>query len=70
VKKLIAITAAFGLMATALTAGGPVVVEDAEAVVVEEKPASSAGWVIPALLIAIIGIAILSDDDDTEVHSW
>ena len=66
-KRLIALAAVFALTATALTAGGPVVVED---VVVEEQAATSKGWVIPALLIAVIGTAILSSDDEAEINTW
>lgn len=66
-KKLIALTAAFGLMATTLNAGGPVIVEE---IVVEEKPASSAGWVVPALVLVIIGLAISSGNDDSQGNTW
>jgi len=59
------------LLTTALTlgalnpafAGGPVVIED-EVVEVTQKPASSAGWVLP-LLVVIAVVAIASGDDET-----
>lgn len=45
-------------------AGGPVmVVEEPE--VVAEKPASSAGMLIPILLLAAIAVAVASDDNGT-----
>ena len=63
-KKLIVATTVASALATALYAGGPVVVED-EAVVAEAAPTSK-GWVVPALLLAVIGLAIVtSDDSDT-----
>ncbi len=63
-KKVVAFSCALALGATALYAGGPVVVEDEE-VVVAEKPASSSGAFLPLLLLAVIGLAIASGDDDT-----
>lgn len=62
-KKVVALVAAMALFSTALYAGGPVVVEDV--VIVEEKPASSFGALIPLLLLALIGIATASGDDDS-----
>lgn len=48
-------------------AGGPVVVE--EEVEVTQKPASSAGWVLPLLvLIAVVAIASGDDDDEEDVQ--
>lgn len=66
-KRLIALTTACVLAAGALQAGGPVIVEDTT---VTEKPASSAGWVVPVLLLAVIGLAIASNDDDSQGATW
>jgi len=66
-KKLIALTAAFGLAASTLYAGGPVIVED---IVVEEEAASSAGWIVPALVVVILGLAIASGNDDSQGNTW
>lgn len=65
-KRLIALTAALGLGASALYAGGPVVVEDT---VVEEAAPSSSGWVLP-VIIAVISIAILTSKDDSQGQTW
>jgi len=65
-KKIVALIAAMTILSTALHAGGPVVVEDV--VVVEEKPASSSGALIPLLLLALIGLAIASGDDEGPVN--
>lgn len=66
-KKLIALTAAAVLAAGALQAGGPVIVEDTT---VTEKPASSAGWVVPVLILGVIGLAIASSNDDSQGATW
>ena len=66
-KRLIALTTAVVFAAGALQAGGPVVVEDST---VAEKPASSAGWVVPVLLLAVIGLAISSNDDTSQGATW
>ncbi|WP_136645486.1 tail fiber domain-containing protein [Tabrizicola sp. YIM 78059] len=61
------------LFSTALTlgtlnpasAGGPVAIQD-EVEVVQEKPASSSGALIPLLLVAAILVAVASGDDDPQ----
>jgi uncharacterized membrane protein YdjX (TVP38/TMEM64 family) len=61
-KKAVAIACALALGATALYAGGPVVIENVE--VAEEKPVSSSGALLPIILLAVIGLAIASGDND------
>jgi hypothetical protein len=64
-KKLVASVMALCLGASAVTAGGPVVIED-ESEVVAEKPASSVG-ILPILLVGVVLCAALcGGDDDTE----
>jgi hypothetical protein len=60
VKKIIATASALALVCSALYAGGPVIIEEDE--VVEEQAGSSA-WV-PLLLLAVIGLAVASGDND------
>lgn len=67
-KKLLAACATLALLGTALQAGGPVIVEDTA--VVAEEPATSAGWVLPAVILAVIGIAVISSDDDSGGNTW
>lgn len=63
-KKLVALTLAASVMASAAFAGGPVIIEDV--VVIEDKPASSVG-ILPLLLIPIIlCVALCGNDDDPE----
>ncbi len=63
-KKLVAMTLAASVMASASFAGGPVIIEDD--VVVVEKPASSVG-ILPLLLIPIIlCVALCGSNDDNE----
>ena len=66
-KKIIALTTAVGLMASALYAGGPVIIEDTT---VEEKPASSAGWLVPALILTAIGLAVALNNNDSQGSTW
>lgn len=61
-KKLIASVMALTLGASAVSAGGPVVVEE-EVEVVAEKPASSVG-ILPLLLIPVILCVALCGNDD------
>lgn len=62
-KALLMSTAlTLGVMSPAL-AGGPVIIED-EVEVVEAKPASSGGALIPLLLLAVIAVAVASGGDD------
>jgi hypothetical protein len=62
-RKALFLTTALTLgVMTPAFAGGPVVVED-KTEMVAEKPASSAGWVIPVLLIAAV-VAIASGGND------
>ena len=61
--KKIALAAALAVSATHAFAGGynaPVV--EAEPVVVEEKASSSAGWVVPVLLLVAVGAAVASNN--------
>jgi hypothetical protein len=62
-KNTLAAAAMLGLIGSALYAGGPVVVAE-EAVAVAEEPASSGSWVLPVILLAVIGLAITSGCDD------
>ena len=63
-KKLITAVMALTLGASAVNAGGPIVIEE-EMEVVVERPASSAGW-LPLLLIPIILCVALCGGDDDE----
>ncbi|MCX7287517.1 MAG: hypothetical protein NTW20_08125 [Rhodobacterales bacterium] len=70
-KKAFAAAALLGLIGSALYAGGPVIVTEEEPAVVAEAPASSGGWVIPVILLAVIGLAITSGGDDrARVSTW
>lgn len=60
-KKLVAMTLSASVMASAVFAGGPVIIEDE--IVVVEKPASSVG-ILPLLLIPIILCVALCGGDD------
>lgn len=62
-KKLVAMTLAASVMASAAFAGGPVIIDDD--VVIAEKPASSVG-ILPLLLIPIILCVALCGSDDDE----
>jgi hypothetical protein len=66
-KKVLAVATAFAIASSVLYAGGPVVVQE-EAAVVAEKPASSAGWVLPVVLLALIGLAVASGNDDGPIN--
>lgn len=69
-RRVLLLTSALtlGVMNPAL-AGGPVVVAD-EPEVVAEKPASSAGFIIPLLLLAaVVAVAAGNDDDVTAAPS-
>jgi len=63
-KKLITAVMALTLGASAVNAGGPIVIEE-EMEVIVERPASSAGW-LPLLLIPIILCVALCGGDDDE----
>jgi hypothetical protein len=69
-KRLLGVTLAAALVATALNAGGPVAIEEEGAPVVEEEAASSGGWIVPALLLAVIGLAIASGDNESSGATW
>ena len=65
------------LLSTALTlgvlnpafAGGPLVVQDEVIPIVEAKPASSGGTLIPLLLLAAILVVVAGDDDEVAAPS-
>ncbi len=65
-NKLIApiLAASLALTSSTAFAGGPIVIIDEPDPVVEEKPASSGGMVLPLLLGAIILCVALCGSDD------
>lgn len=65
-KTLVALTLTAALVASSVQAGGPVVVVEDPAPVVEEKPASSAG-LLPWLAVPLILCIVMCGSDDAEV---
>ncbi len=65
-KTLVALTLTAALVASSVQAGGPVVVVEEPAPVVEEKPASSAG-LLPWLAVPLILCIVMCGSDDAEV---
>ncbi len=61
--KLISLAALFGVAAAAAFAGGPVIIEDAGPEVVTEGTRQM-GWLVPLLVLAVVGIAVASGDGD------
>lgn len=53
-------------LAAPVMAGGPVIIEEMEAVA--ERPASSVG-ILPILIAVAIGVALMSSDDDNNNSS-
>lgn len=61
--KLLSLAVLFGVAAVSAFAGGPVIVEDTGPEVVEQG-ARQMGWLVPLLVIAVVGIAVASGDSD------
>lgn len=64
-KTLVALMLTVALVASSVQAGGPVVVVEEPAPVVEEKPASSAG-LLPWLAVPLILCIVMCGSDDAE----
>ena len=65
-KKLIAIVLSVACVVSSAQAGGPVIVVEDAAPVVEEKPASSAG-ILPWLMVPLLLCVVMCGSDESSI---
>jgi hypothetical protein len=61
--RLLTLVALFAVAAVAAFAGGPVILEEGGPEVIEEGTRQM-NWILPLLIVAIVGIAVASGDGD------
>lgn len=59
--RLLSLAALFGVAAVAAFAGGPVLIEEGGPEVIETG-ARQMNWLVPLLIVAVVGLAVTSGD--------